>query len=81
MTEKQKAVVNFCLQNNNRITKKEAMTIINDHYCNGAKHVGEVLSRMVKTGMLIREKPGVFILGKGKRSNPTKVYDNQPTIF
>lgn len=81
MTEKQKAVINYCLSHGNRITKKEAMTIIDDHYANGDKHVGETLSRMVKAGMLIREKPGVFLLGKGKRNNRTTRDNNAPTMF
>lgn len=80
-TEKQKAVIAYCLSHSNRITKKDAMAIINDHYCNGQKHVGDVLSRMVKAGMLIREKPGVFVLGKGKRNKRTVEDNNQPEMF
>ena len=79
ITEKQKAVIRFAQENGGEITKKQAMTIINDHYCNGEKHVGEVLSRMVKRGMLTRIKPGLFRVG-GLR--PSEALDpNQSKLF
>lgn len=81
LTEKQKKVIEFCRNNDNRITKKQAMELINTHYHNGEKHVGDALSRMVKAGLLIREKPGVFLLGKGTRSLPVTIIDNQSELF
>ncbi len=30
------------------------------YYCNGSKHLGAILSRMVKSRQVIRIKPGVF---------------------
>lgn len=42
-------------------TKKELVAKFGGvYYCNGSKHLGEVLSRMVKSGHLIRIKPGVY---------------------
>lgn len=49
------------------------MGLINTHYCNGDKHVGDCLSRMVKSGLLIRVKPGVFITGNGKKNKPATI--------
>jgi hypothetical protein len=31
-----------------------------EYYCNGLKHTGNILSRMVKDGSIIRIKKGVF---------------------
>ena len=43
------------------ITKKEITEKLgNTYYHNGSKHLGDVLSRMVNNGTLIRLKLGVF---------------------
>lgn len=68
LTPKQSAVIKFCHENGG-ITKAQAMGLINDHYHNGSKHVGETLSRMVNQGLLIRVKPGIFIPGEGRKNN------------
>lgn len=72
LTTKQSTVLKFC-QENGGITKAQAMELINDHYHNGSKHVGETLSRMVNAGLLIRVKPGVFIAGTGKKNKPATI--------
>lgn len=81
LSDKQKAVITFCLSNGNKITKRDAMGLINTHYHNGEKHVGEVLSRMVNAGLLIRIKPGLFELGKGTKCLPATVVQNQVNLF
>lgn len=81
LTEKQKKVVKYCQDHDGKITKKEAMTIINTHYCNGSKHVGDSLSRMVNAGILIRIKPGHFQLGRGTRIKPATIIENQVNLF
>jgi len=81
LTKKQKAVISYAREHGNKITKKEAMSLIDNHYCNGDKHVGDVLSRMVKASLLIRIKPGCFELGKGKRNKTTSIIFNQPDLF
>lgn len=81
LTDKQKKVIAFCHANDGRITKKQAMELIDTHYHNGDKHVGETLSRMVKAGLLIREKPGHFRIGKGTRLSNATIIDNQPDLF
>ena len=48
---------------NGFITLKEAVRIVGgDIYANAEKHVGSILSNMVKRGMLVRVKPGTFKL-------------------
>lgn len=48
---------------NGFVTLKEAVRIVGgDIYANAGKHVGSILSNMVKRGMLVRVKPGVFKL-------------------
>ena len=81
LTEKQKIVINWCIQHDGKITKREAMQLINDHYCNGAKHVGEVLSRMVKAGLLNRITPGNFSVGNGYRIKQLTIIENQQQLF
>jgi len=75
LSAKQKKVLAFCHQNDGKITKKQAMELIDDTHCNGEKYVGEVLSRMVKAGLLTREKRGQYKVGKA--SEPI----NQQSMF
>lgn len=83
LTWKQKKVLSFINESESKqITKKEAMQLIDDHYCNGEKHVGETLSRMVKSGLLVRVKKGVFKTGPGKgfmniNINQKDLFDNE----
>lgn len=45
-------------------TKKELVAKFGGvYYCNGDKHLGAVLSRMVRSGHLVRIKPGVYKVG------------------
>jgi len=55
------------------------------YYSNPEKHVGDIVSRMVKSGLLIRVKPGVFRLPTAddpKKAKPgTMLADDSPTLF
>lgn len=51
------------------------------YYYNGDKHAGDVLSRMVKSGLLIRVKKGLFKLGSGNKPNKELINPNQTNIF
>jgi hypothetical protein len=45
------------------ITTAEAVKIFGRHiYTNAEKHIGTRLARMVKRGLIVRLKPGVFAL-------------------
>jgi len=62
MTWKQKAVLNY-LAKTPTITISEAVSLCGrDVYDNHAKHTGKLLSRMVKRGQIVRQKPGIFAL-------------------
>ena len=61
-SRKQQAVLRSAKMNG-FITLKEAVHIVGgDIYANAEKHVGAILSNMVKRGMLVRVKPGTFKL-------------------
>lgn len=61
MTDKRKELLNLARQG--QFTKKQAVEIVGgSYYCNASFHVGNILSRMVKAGMLRRVKNGVFEL-------------------
>lgn len=61
-SRKQQAVIRSA-KINGFITLKEAVHIVGgDIYANAEKHVGSILSNMVKRGMLVRVKPGTFKL-------------------
>lgn len=62
------------------MTKKRAISLIgNFYYCNASKHVGDVLTRMVKSGLLRRVKRGRYAIGNGYRKDP--IAENQTSIF
>lgn len=80
MTPQQKAII--ALARDGRVTKKEVVARYKGwYYTNAAKHIGDMLPRMVKAGMLIREKPGVFLVGKGTKDNPATIENNQIDLF
>lgn len=65
-------------------TKQDAVQLIGHrYYCNEDKHVGDVLSRMVKAGFIIRIKPGHFELSKGRMQALKKLEENpnQQSLF
>ncbi|MCQ4139206.1 type IV toxin-antitoxin system AbiEi family antitoxin domain-containing protein [Chryseobacterium sp. EO14] len=79
MTDKQKVIFEF-VKDNGSITKKTAIEKIgNNYFLNADKYVGEVLSRMVKSGLLKRVKKGVFTLGE--RVNKNSIPENQLKLF
>lgn len=51
------------------------------YYHNGNKHAGDVLSRMVKSRLLIRVRKGVFKLGNGIRKKEIIINPNQTTLI
>lgn len=51
------------------------------YYHNTDKHAGEVLSRMVKSGLLKRVKKGVYTLGGGIKKKTIETDKNQHNII
>lgn len=80
MTEYQKKIFEEA-RKNGQITKRQAVELIGKrYYANADKHVGDVLSRMVKSGLLKRIKNGVFELGsRTKKHTPSP--ENQLNLF
>ena len=65
MTPNQKKILN-AIRERGRLTKQEACELI-PYYHNTEKHVGDVLTRMVRAGLIKRESRGVYVLGLGVR--------------
>ena len=81
LPSKQKAILDY-VRTNGSITSKIANEMLAGYYYhNGEKYVGEILSRMVKNGSLVRIKNGLFELGKGKSSMQDPVIVNQNSLF
>lgn len=79
MTYKQTILFEWC-RSNTQINKRKAVELIGHNYfTNADKHVGDVLSRMVKAGLFKRIKPGVFALGD--RTKKEVVPENQLDLF
>jgi hypothetical protein len=77
MTPKQREIRNFAFKNGG-ITKAQAVELLKgDYYCNAAFHVGNVLSRMVNAGILVRVKRGVFEVAKPEYITII----NEPNLF
>lgn len=78
MTPDQKQIIAILQEHGGEVTKKQVVEAIGgNYYCNGDKHVGDRLSRMVKSNLLVRVKPGVFRIGTGRKSNPSTIDTNQ----
>lgn len=78
LTENQKTVIRIANDNGGVVTKKQVCEVIR-YYYNTEKHVGDILSRMVKKNILKRIKPGVFEISTGnKQEEPNP---NQISIF
>lgn len=83
MTVTQQTIRNYIAEKG-IATKSEIVALVGDrYYCNEDKHTGDMLSSMVKAGILERVKPGVFRLGAGKKkAKPgSDVAPNQPELF
>lgn len=81
MTPEQKQIMAILQANGGEVTKAQVVEAIGgDYYCNGSFHVGNSLSRMVNSGILIRVNPGVFKIGRGNRSKPSTADNNQISL-
>jgi hypothetical protein len=67
-SRKQQAVIRSAKMNG-FVTLKEAVRLVGgDIYANAEKHVGSILSNMVRRGMFVRVKPGVFKLSEQEQT-------------
>jgi predicted HTH transcriptional regulator len=62
LNKEQREVIRL-LKERGTLTIAEAVKIFGRHiYCNATDHIGRRLARMVKRGLIVRLKPGVFAL-------------------
>jgi len=81
MTDKQKIVFEYVRENGIITNDKADKLIGGTYYHNSRKYVGEVLSRMVKSGLLLRVKKGIYKLGYRTNKKPDAVPENQLQLF
>lgn len=80
LPSKQQAILDYARQHG-QITSNNAYQLLNSfYYHNHEKYIGEILSRMVNAGKLVRIKTGVFEIGNGK-VNTELVIKNQESLF
>ena len=67
LTDHQRAILKFIGEPGREVKKSEIVDEFSYwHYCNSSKHIGDTLSRMVKTGLLDRVKVGTYRLGRSR---------------
>lgn len=84
MTPQQKQIIRLITDNGGMITKKEVVENLGGHYhCGANNHLGAMLSRMVNSGFLIREKPGMFRINTMRKAEAKMVsqIENQTKLF
>jgi hypothetical protein len=71
-------VIEFARSNNNQTAKKQACYLI-PYYYNTQKHVGDNLTRMVKSNMLKRMKNGLYELSNGQKEivNQSQMFNSK----
>ena len=83
-TPLQNKLLQMAQQKGGTFTKSDAVQLIGGkYYCNEDKHVGDVLSRMVNAGFLVRVKPGHFELPKHRveKVRGTEIDPAQSSLF
>lgn len=71
LTDKQKRILHFI--GDDEVTKRKIVTRFQGwHYANASHHIGMILSRMVKSGLIDRVKKGVYkkVSKKGQATTP-----------
>lgn len=82
MTRNQKTIIEIAQKNGGFVTKKQAVEELDCHYFhNGAFHIGNSLSAMVKSGILERVKRGEFKLLQSPISKAQPIDKNQIPLF
>lgn len=78
-TDKRQLLINHCRDNGSITTAQANDLLKNFYYCNHEHYVSEILSRLVKSGIFIRESRGVYKIGSTPKS--TEVAKNQINLF
>lgn len=79
LPSKQKALIDRCRQDGQITTKLACQMLAGYYYSNHEHYVSELLTRMVKSGKLVRVKVGVYELGTRRVSSDVEV--NQSELF
>lgn len=86
LTHKQRLIVSF-IREYGSITVEQCQSVsgVNTYYCNGAKHCGNLLRTMAKSGLLERVKKGTYRIpdsGRLRKSPHTELIDGaQQSLF
>lgn len=83
-TPKQRKILQMAQEMGGEFTKGDAIELLGSgYYCNEDKHVGDILSRMVNAGFIVRIKPGHFTLAPSRLEKLKKDAENpnQKTLF
>lgn len=82
ITTSQTQILDVARSNGGTITTKQAIeTIGSRYYHNQAKHTGEVLTRMVKAGLLKRVKVGDYQISTPQKAKGKRCSQNQSSLF
>lgn len=79
--EKQKFIIQYLYRFETATTAEIFEAIPWNHYYYKKKHLGEILSRMVKNGSIERVRRGVYRLSKNGISKSLPVNENQTELF
>lgn len=86
ISDRQKKIFEFIKSNEPEATKLNEIVLKFDfwYYCNGRKHVSDIVFRMFKSGKLLKPKNGYYSVNykyNGSRINKDEVSENQLNIF
>lgn len=82
MTPEQKRILQIVHEYGKDCPKKHLVEKLGgEYYANGEKHVGDRISRMVKSKMLVRVKPGLYRVGTGTKYKPATIDEGQRRLF
>jgi hypothetical protein len=65
LSTKQQAIMMY-LERHAEISLAQALSLCGGYYANGQKHMGGVLTNMIRRGLIVRVRPGLY----AKRPRP-----------
>jgi len=81
LTQHQKAIIIY-LQTGHKEKKQIVNKFKSWHYANSNKHIGDILSRMVNRGLIVRVKKGIYGISKEPVSSVSEMIDpKQQSLF
>jgi predicted transcriptional regulator of viral defense system len=80
---KQRTICAFARTNEGMVSIDDclSMNAVNTYYHNAPKYIGEIMSRLVKRGILVRIKPGHFKLKTYEGTNNTTHDGSVQSLF